>query len=59
MILDRFDMTQGGSGGTHEGLGEPHQGSGAFDKCCMSGKEWFIRAQDTSGIASEAVGDES
>ena len=29
---DRFDMTHGGSGGTREGSGEPHEGSG-----CLTG----------------------
>ena len=52
-------MTRGGSGGAHEGSGEPHKGSGVSDECCISGKEWFMRAQDTSGIAPEAAEDES
>ena len=45
--------------GAHEGSGEPHKGSGVSDECCISGKEWFMRAQDTSGIAPEAAEDES
>ena len=63
--LDRLDMTHGGSGGTHEGSGEPHEGSGephegsgephegsgVPNECRMSGKEWFMRAQNTSGIS--------
>ena len=57
--LDRLDMTHGGSGGTHEGSGEPHEGSGVSDECHMSGKEWFMRAKDTSGISPEATGGES
>ena len=36
---DRFDMTHGGSGGTREGSGEPHEGSGVFDRCCMCGQK--------------------
>ena len=35
--------------------GEPHKGSGVSDECCISGKEWFMRAQNTSGIAPEAA----
>ena len=48
-----------GQGGTHEGSGEPHEGSGVSDECHMSGKEWFMRVKDTSGISPEATGGES
>ena len=39
VIPDRFDMTHGGSGGTREGSGEPHEGSGVFDRCCTCGQK--------------------
>ena len=32
-------MTHGGSGGTREGSGEPHEGSGVFDRCCTCGQK--------------------
>ena len=39
MILDRFDMTHGVSGGTREGSGGPHEGPGVFDRCCTCGQK--------------------
>ena len=52
-------MTHGGSWGTREVSGEPHEGGGVVDEYHMSGKEWFISAQVTSGISPEVAGGES
>ena len=49
---------EGQEGGSHEGSGEPHEGSGVPDEGRMSAKEWFMRAQTTSGISAEAAGGE-
>ena len=57
--LDRLDMTHGGSWRTREVSGEPHEGGGVVDEYHMSGKEWFISAQVTSGISPEVAGGES
>ena len=57
--LHMLDMTQGGTGGTHEGSGQPHEGSRDSDKCCMSGKGGFMKAQNMPGIAPEAAGSKS
>ena len=38
----RFDKTYEGSAGTPEGSGEPHEGSGVFDRCCKKVKNYFF-----------------
>ena len=38
---DRLSMTRGGSGGGHEGSGDPLEWSGESDECCTSDKQWL------------------